>query len=805
MKRKSAILGLSLALALSGLWSCEKGIGETDKIEAGNTVNLTLKSDLSDQTRTSISYDETSGKYKPAWEAEEHIGVFVGENKNKDFKNSGAGQSTQFNGNVSLTAGTYKVYTYYPYDGKTSSDNTPSDTRIELPSVQKPTLESFDGAADIMVGYPLDLTLSDDNKQTLEGLRFKRLMATLKIVPSDIASQVGSEPVTRMRLTAGNSNSDATLTGRVKIDLENCKIYDNGFYSSGNYKCNYAEAQYDAAANFQLDGNNAAFLVVNPTTVAAGQTLTLEIETASYKITKTATLSSEMSLAAGEITPLRMNLGNGTTIESTSTGLALPFTEDFATVTTGTFSNSGSSGIFPDDTKFLLVNGDVYGAGKGIIRVGKDKGTIIRTKEKLNLSQPFSITIKGCGWKVSDGSEDELYVTVGNVTDTIKFTKIATNYSQETYTLDFDAVSAAEYVYLQPERRCFIDEIIIESTGPKISASDINEVPAKGVTDTTATYTAKNFTDDVSVSAFTGNVTSAEAANGTITYSVAPNYTGAVAEGTITLSSASAPEVTVKVSQLADEFTVTPTEIVLGGTNGSTKTFTVTSTYAWTASAAGSGYTVSPENGEAGTTEITVTATADGATEQKLLGTVTVTRKPDSNPKTAQVAVSQSAAGAAKEPVILYSTEFNYEIKNNNNYQNAEPYEGKDTDGKAWYITYGNWNSSNCAQFRVYKAGNFGILYNDFDIANVTSVTYKANVSNTALKLNTYYSTDSGKTWVQVDNNKALTKASTEYTFVVSETGEYSSVRIKFEAAGTKPTSSNYQLTIDDVSIYGLQ
>lgn len=803
MKRKSAILGLSLALALSGLWSCEKGIGETDKIEAGNTVNLTLKSDLSDQTRTSISYDETSGKYKPAWEAEEHIGVFVGENKNKDFKNSGAGQSTQFNGNVSLTAGTYKVYTYYPYYGKTSSDNTPSDTRIELPSVQKPTLESFDGAADIMVGYPLDLTLSaDEDTPILEGLRFKRLMATLKIVPSDIASQVGSEPVTRVRLTAG----EATLTGRVKIDLESCKIHDDGFYSSGNYKCNYAEAQYDAADNFQLDGKNAAFLVVNPATVAAGQTLTLEIETANYKITKTATLSSEMSLAAGEITPLRMNLGNGTTIESTSTGLALPFTEDFAAVTTGTFSNSGSSGIFPDDTKFLLVNGDVYGAGKGIIRVGKDKGTIIRTKEKLNLSQPFSITIKGCGWKVSDGSEDELYVTVGNVTDTIKFTKIATNYSQETYTLDFDAVSAAEYVYLQPERRCFIDEIIIESTGPKISASNIDKVPAKGVTNATATYTAKNFTDDVSVSAFTGNVTSATAAGGIITYSVAPNYTGAATEGTITLSSASAPEVTIKVSQLADEFTVTPAEIVLGGTSGSTKTFTVTSTYAWTASAAGSGYTVSPENGEAGTTEITVTATADGATEQQQLGTVTVTRTtPEPNPKTAQVTVSQSAAGAAKEPVILYSTEFNYEIKNNNNYQNAEPYEGKDTDGKAWYITYGNWNSSNCAQFRVYKAGNFGILYNDFDIANVTSVTYKANVSNTALKLNTYYSTDSGKTWVQVDNNKALTKTSTEYTFVVSETGEYSSVRIKFEAAGTKPTSSNYQLTIDDVSIYGLQ
>ena len=883
MKRKSAILGLSLALALSGLWSCEKGIDETDKIEAGNTVNLTLKSDLSDQTRTSISYDETSGKYKPAWEAEEHIGTFVGENSNKDFMNSGAGQSTQFIGEVSLTAGTYKVYTYYPYDGKTSSSNTPSDTRIELPSVQKPTLESFDGAADIMVGYPLDLTLSaDEDTPILEGLRFKRLMATLKIVPSDIASQVGSEPVTRVRLTAG----EATLTGRVKIDLENCKIHDDGFYSSGNYKCNYAEAQYDAAVNFQLDGNNAAFLVVNPTTVAAGQTLTLEIETANYKITKTATLSSEMSLAAGEITPLRMNLGNGTTIESTSTGIDLPFEEDFASCTLGSNTSSSSGTTWSGNDNFSVVK-TAYQAGEAV-RLGKG-GTL--TTVKLNLSEPFTVIVKGKGWAAD---ENVLTVSVNGQTKDCTYTSYMGTGDWESTYLYFDAATAASQVTFSTatDTRVFIDEISIQtgkvtppaelepeqteitniaaagvtdatlkytvnfdddvkatcdgtvvtsataaggsvtytvsentdesertgwielasestglsvrvtvaqvgantaatytatyivtstsavaasgdvpegssatfkntystkdqltagksatltlsgyaetviksvvlsmhsngkagsgsysilvgsnsiaqqstaafnqwdyndsygtsyrdidthatatevgdnedititieasvnslfiqsytityeyaSVGPKISASNINEVPAKGVTDATATYTAKNFTDDVSVSAFTGNVTSATAAGGIITYSVAPNYTGDVAEGTITLSSASAPEVTVKVSQLADEFTVTPAEIVLGGTSGSTKTFTVTSTYAWTASAAGSGYTVSPENGEAGTTEITVTATADGATEQQQLGTVTVTRTPDS--KTAQVAVSQSAAGSVSE------------------------------------------------------------------------------------------------------------------------------------------------------------
>ena len=175
MKRKSTVLGLSLALALSGLWSCEKDTETSDVIDNGKKVTLTLKSDLGDATRTSISYDEASGKYKPAWEAGEHIGVFVSGNDNTDFENGEAGQTTQFIGQVSLAAGTHKVYTYYPFDNTTNKSNTASDTRITLPSVQNPTLSSFDGAADIMVGYPLDLTLSaEDTAPLLEGLQFKK-------------------------------------------------------------------------------------------------------------------------------------------------------------------------------------------------------------------------------------------------------------------------------------------------------------------------------------------------------------------------------------------------------------------------------------------------------------------------------------------------------------------------------------------------------------------------------------------------------------------------------------------------------
>ena len=164
--------------------------------------------------------------------------------------------------------------------------------------------------------------------------------------------------------------------------------------------------------------------------------------------------------------------------------------------------------------------------------------------------------------------------------------------------------------------------------------------------------------------------------------------------------------------------------------------------------------------------------------------------------------VSKFNVNMSSASKLIYSTEFNYTI-DGSSYTSATPIQGTDSEGTSWYITYGNWNGSNCAQLRVYSAGNFGAIYNGFDCSYVTSVSYDAKVSNTALKLNTYYSTDSGSNWVKVDNAKALTTSFAKYSFVVSSTGEFSKVRIKFEVAGTKPSSSNYQLTVDNVEIYG--
>ena len=164
------------------------------------------------------------------------------------------------------------------------------------------------------------------------------------------------------------------------------------------------------------------------------------------------------------------------------------------------------------------------------------------------------------------------------------------------------------------------------------------------------------------------------------------------------------------------------------------------------------------------------------------------------------VNINLAKAAAVKE---IYSTAFNYAL-DGTSYSLETPIIGTDAGATtSWSIVYGNWNGSECAQMRVYSAGNFGCLYNNFDCSNVTSVSYSAKVSNTALKLNTYYSTDSGNTWTKVDNALALTTSAKEYSFVVSENGEYDTVRFKFEVTGTAPSEKNYSLTIDDVKIYG--
>lgn len=134
-------------------------------------------------------------------------------------------------------------------------------------------------------------------------------------------------------------------------------------------------------------------------------------------------------------------------------------------------------------------------------------------------------------------------------------------------------------------------------------------------------------------------------------------------------------------------------------------------------------------------------------------------------------------------------------------------------EGKEWSFHYGTVSTSskisdsNSAAMRAYatKKDEFGSLQTEFSLECVKSVSYKAKAatSNSAkLLLNTFYSTDDGKSWIAVDEDKALTSSAASYSFSISGVAE-TKYRIKFaiSSSSTFPSSSNAQMTIDDISI----
>lgn len=157
----------------------------------------------------------------------------------------------------------------------------------------------------------------------------------------------------------------------------------------------------------------------------------------------------------------------------------------------------------------------------------------------------------------------------------------------------------------------------------------------------------------------------------------------------------------------------------------------------------------------------------------------------------------------------IYSTTFAYTISGSA-YNSSTPISGKDADGKEWTITYGNWNGSKQAEFRLYNSGGgFGTLEQKFDLAKVTKVQYKAKAASSngaVFKLNTYYSTNGGTSWTKVTSAQQIATDETQYEFSISATGEFSTVRIKFEldSSSTKPTTKNTAMDITSCVIYGM-
>ena len=300
-------------------------------------------------TRSAIT-NNGDGTYSPSWSANDAIGVFFTEiaNTPTEFVNADAGTTAFFEPTGEITAsGNQTLYAFYPLGAFHEVKN--GTFRINVKDVQTPdALGTFDKSSDILVAkpYPGNMSTIVEDGGIID-LAFARLLSVVKITPIDATTTnpkaLSDEYVKSVKIEYnGSTSNDAPLTGRVALDLE------TGEFGDWSIKTYSASASYGDNV-FVLNGTNAAYLLVNPISIASGKKVTFTIKTNKHDVSKEITLSKALAFPAGNIATIALSIDDSWTIVDNTLDPNIIFqTPFYAAITSNTtydVSTHGSLGV----------------------------------------------------------------------------------------------------------------------------------------------------------------------------------------------------------------------------------------------------------------------------------------------------------------------------------------------------------------------------------------------------------------------------------------------------------------------------
>ena len=283
--------------------------------EDGNLVHMTIRADAP-ETKTYISQVGETNKYQPGWNKGDKLAVFfdgVKDTKDAELDNSGDnGKAAEFKGDVTVGTGSHKVYAFYPATTVFKKGDANTKVQLQVATVQRPTANNFDPAADIAIGKAMDIDITSD-KVTIDNMVFARPLATVKVSITESNDDIAASE----KINAITIEGEADLTGVFEWDYdaeETTTLSDDPSVTA------------DLSAN-PIAFGTPVYLLVNPATLAAGTELTVTVSTDSHEITKTISLPNDIKFPIGSIAELRINLDNTTNVvvsdpvaEPTSTG-----------------------------------------------------------------------------------------------------------------------------------------------------------------------------------------------------------------------------------------------------------------------------------------------------------------------------------------------------------------------------------------------------------------------------------------------------------------------------------------------------
>ena len=244
------------------------------------------------------------GTYTPKWTNGDQLAIFIGTISDKTSSTTAmlsntakTGTTAKFEGTVptGLTEGTFLSFSPASAFDKGYTDGT---VGINLSEIQSPSSLTIDEACDVLVAKPCDF-MADNGTVAIDDLFFKRIFSVVMVNLKGVEALKG-EKVTSFTLSA-----PVTLTGRAAVDLSTASL-SKWNIENQSVTANYSE---DCPVFGGANGLNTIWLVVNPTTVANGSTVTFSGETENYTFSKEVNLSKDLVFPQSQMAVINLSIG----------------------------------------------------------------------------------------------------------------------------------------------------------------------------------------------------------------------------------------------------------------------------------------------------------------------------------------------------------------------------------------------------------------------------------------------------------------------------------------------------------------
>lgn len=506
------------------------------------------------------------------------------------------GETAVFNisGNFNATAtGVHQFYSVYPSSCVKSTDikYAPSVT-MTIPDVQTPAENSFDAAADLMIGKATKTynSLSEAKKDEIP-LLWQRIVSHADITLKGLQGLTENEVITTIVLTA---DAEAKLVGDRYVDIQNGDI-------SVPTKITDANILTINGTNLKVNNNNVEFwAAVMPATV---KSLNIAVET--NKATYTRNIEScNIEFKQNARKGLNVDMSSVTRVEKEETpdysGEWLIVDNDMKyacmNYSTGKFYTSytltTSNGLICEtqelpNYKMVLTKIADNSAKQGLYTIQDSKGLYIKCINEKNISGVSTLD-DACYWKITYDKTTSIWKIASGTTspyyllyntDAPRFT---TYKNTSTSIIDIKLISYKD---------------VLPLTEPILSADKAITVPAVGTENGSMSITVKNI-KTVNTSVDGTVVTSASVSGDILTYTVSKNETTDIRKGFITLSAEGVDNVTIEVTQNGDGGAAEEKSETITLANGTFNNSTIT----WSGTSCsfvqkkGSGTNVAPPN-----------------------------------------------------------------------------------------------------------------------------------------------------------------------------------------------------------------